>query len=185
MRKPNLGIAGRLFAGSFSVLLTGAAVVLFLIGDWLNGVLSCVLAVVGAYGALTGIYVLRGSPKQGTDRLTGFADSQAQPASPWPLFRWIRCAVVTLARAGSVAAFTVTLAGFVAYPRPWCSNWSPQKRIAVEVIDVGGGAALLAFVLFIVAWALTSPRGPLPRRLGWCMWLDIASFAMFLMTPNI
>jgi len=91
-----------------------------------------------------------------------------------------------IARASAIAAFAVTLVGFVVYPRPWGSHWSPEKIIAVKTIDLGTTAALISLV-FCIAVNLVDvillrwPKGAAGLRIA--VYLDLASLTMAVMTP--
>jgi hypothetical protein len=90
----------------------------------------------------------------------------------------------TLARASSVAVFLVTGIGFAYYPRPWCSHWSPQKTLSVEIVSTGAGFAMLSLCCCLLAAYLSTSSSTFkerPLRLAVC--LNIAAVLMRLFTP--
>src|SRR5262245_17995766 len=90
-----------------------------------------------------------------------------------------------LARGSAVAAFLFTLFAFSQYPRPWGSHWSPEKRIAVHAIDMGGETAAISLMLCVVAayvgtfWA----DGLHSRLLRLPVYLNLSSLALNVLTP--
>jgi len=89
----------------------------------------------------------------------------------------------TLARASSLPAFLVTAIGFAIYPRPWCSHWSPEKILSVEVINVGAVATMLSLTCCFVANALaTNLPASKVRSLRLAFLLNVASVSMSVLT---
>ena len=88
-------------------------------------------------------------------------------------------ALRTIARSYAIAAFLITSGGFLYYPRPHCTHWSTQKKIAYMIIQFGGEHAVTAFFICSAAagfamWSTSSKRRPLWTAFA----LLLASFAM-------
>jgi hypothetical protein len=92
----------------------------------------------------------------------------------------------TIARAGSFAVFAVTLAGFVFYPRPWCSHWSVHKTATFLAIYLGGVVAMLCLLMCVIASVLIPwTRSRKGRPLWSAFAANAASLVMALLTPGV
>ena len=95
------------------------------------------------------------SPSEGTnDR------SSLRAQRRWQAFKDLG---LTVARGTSYATGLLSLAGFVAYPRPWASHWSPRKTVTVEMILLAGWLAMVAFLLCCVMGVICT-RADLERK---------------------
>jgi len=96
----------------------------------------------------------------------------------------LRRSSVVLFRASSIAAFAFGFCAFVCYPRPWCSHWSPEKRIAVFASDLSGVAAMASLTVFLVVLFLYGMfELPIPR-VRRCFYLNLATIFLNALIPR-
>ena len=96
-------------------------------------------------------------------------------------------AAMIIGRGSAIAAFVVTLVGFALYPRPWGSHWSPEKIIAFQTISLGSFVAFASFVFCfgaVLFAGLSNGWSQDSKALRTAMLLNLASFAMAIMTPR-
>jgi hypothetical protein len=104
-------------------------------------------------------------------------------SKPVSLARVARIGIV-ITFSTSLAACSLSVAGFWIYPRPWGSHWSAERILANQLILIGGSIAFASLLGISLARSIGLRCGVFAPRLIWtAIVLSLISIVIALTTP--